>query len=145
MEQSFREAFASLALCHVGGPFLNLRYGVCHRNRGSGSLKKRQIIGVVTEGYDLINTLLPDRDTPEPGEEEDTPSHYVPKYGQRTENELLDLIDLFDYDTPLFGFLLGTGEEDAPLYPYIFAGIGVVAVIVLIVFGRKRKHKEVRD
>ena len=91
------------------------------------------------EGYDLINTLLPDRDTPEPGEEEDTPSHYVPKYGQRTENELLDLIDLFDYGTPLFGALLGTGDE-TPVYPFVFGGIGLLA-LGLALLARKRREQ----
>ena len=105
----------------------------------------------LVDGASLVNTRLsiptppPSSSTPPPGTTPPPRTPPQPPVESFSEDELDELFDLFDYDTPLFGFLLGTGEEDAPLYPYIFAGIGVVAVIVLIVFGRKRKHKEVRD
>ena len=48
-----------------------------------------------------------------------------------------ELIDLFDYNTPLWG-MMGTGDE-TPVYPYVFGGAGVLAVVALLVFGKKRK------
>ena len=88
------------------------------------------------EGYDLINALLPRRETPPEGEN-DRPAHHAPKYAGRTTDELMDLIDLFDYGTPLFGALLGTGDE-TPLYPFVFGGLGLLA-LGLALFTRKRR------
>ncbi|MBQ8972484.1 MAG: LPXTG cell wall anchor domain-containing protein [Clostridia bacterium] len=34
--------------------------------------------------------------------------------------------------------LLGTGDE-TPVYPYVFGGVGVAAIVILLIFGRKRK------
>ena len=106
------------------------------------------------DGVNLINTALPN--TPgNPNVPTDSDSEYTPtgrrvqtrktatpppefdKYG---EEELEEMTDIFDYGTPLWGGLLGTGDE-TPIYPYIFAGVGVVAVVALLVFGRKRKKK----
>ena len=61
-----------------------------------------------------------------------------PPFREKTEEELEELIDIFDYDTPLWGGLLGTGD-DMPVYPFIFAGIGVAALLVLFLFGRRRR------
>ena len=52
-----------------------------------------------------------------------------------------ELMDMLDYDTPLWGQLLGTGDK-TPVYPFVFGGIGVLAIIALVVFGRKRRKKE---
>ena len=98
-----------------------------------------------TKGYDLINVLI------QPGETEttrgDTPkgdgetnrntSTPKPNFGSKSEGELEDLFDLFDYNTPLWG-MMGTGDE-TPVYPYVFGGAGVLAVVALLVFGKKRK------
>lgn len=89
-----------------------------------------------TEGYDLINALLPRRETPSDSEDK-RPARQTPKYGGRTTDELTDLIDLFDYGTPLFGALLGTGDE-TPVYPFVFGGIGLLA-LGLALFARKRR------
>ena len=59
---------------------------------------------------------------------------------QMTEEQLEDLLDLFDYDTPLFGRPLGTGDE-IPVYPFVFAGIGLTAVLVLLIGRRRRKNE----
>ena len=59
------------------------------------------------------------------------------------EEELEDLVDLFDYGTPLWGELLKTGDE-TPIYPFIFGGVGVAALaalILLTVFGKKKKEE----
>ena len=61
-----------------------------------------------------------------------------PSYSSRTEEELEDLADILDYDTPLYGGLLGTGDR-TPIYPFIFAAVGAAALIILLVFGRKRR------
>ena len=58
-------------------------------------------------------------------------------FGSKSEGELEDLFDLFDYNTPLWG-MMGTGDE-TPVYPYVFGGAGVLAVVALLVFGKKRK------
>ena len=85
-------------------------------------------------GYNVTNRLLPD---PQPPEEE------VPRIARlrMTDEELAELIELFDYLTPLFGMLLATGLE-IPAYPFIFGGIGGIALIALIVLSRKKKDKQ---
>ena len=58
------------------------------------------------------------------------------------EGELEDLLDLYEYGTPLWGRPLKTGDE-LPLYPIVFGGIGaaaLIALIVLLVVGKKRKN-----
>ena len=84
-------------------------------------------VGTV-EGYDVTNTKLP---PPPP-----------PPYQEHTEEELEELVDLFEYGTPLYGRLLGTGDE-TPIYPFVFAGVGAIAVLVLFFFGRKRRSDRV--
>ena len=93
-------------------------------------------------GTTLINTRLPSPPTDNvPG----TPTRNTPTppFETFTEEDLEDLLDLSDYGTPLFGQLLGTGD-DTPAYPFIFGGIGVLAIILLLVFGRKRRKNEVK-
>ena len=75
-----------------------------------------------SSGNDLTNTLLPQVPPP------DTPLIEIEHF---PEEELEELLDLFDYGTPLWGALLKTGQ-DTPVYPIVFAGIAVVAGIALI-------------
>jgi len=63
-----------------------------------------------------------------------------PVFEERTEQELEDLFDLFGYGTPLWGELRDTGDE-TPAWPYAFAGIGLMALIALLVIeGKKRRR-----
>ena len=104
-------------------------------------------------GLDLVNTILVPKgpDTPDT----QTPTHYTPKgniptrktgtptprFEEMTEEEMDEYMDILDYGTPLWGQLLGTGDE-TPVYPYVFAGVGGAAIIALLVFGRKKKGKK---
>ena len=97
------------------------------------------------DGMNLINKLLNDRpDTPNiPTTRRQVGSQYTatgrPQFEKYTAEELEDMLyEVPLYGTPLWGGLLGTGDV-TPLYPFIFGGIGVIAVIVLILIGRKRK------
>lgn len=97
------------------------------------------------DGLNLVNTVLvPTRNTPR------TPRGDVPKrkttttpprFQELSEEQMDEYMDMLDYGTPLWGQLLGTGDE-TPVYPYVFAGVGALAIIALVVFGRKRKKKE---
>ena len=80
----------------------------------------------VVDGYSIRNVKIPE-----------IPKN--PPFEKKTEEELEELIDLPEYGTPLYGRLLGTGDE-TPLYPYVFAGVGAVLVLILVVFGRKRRQ-----
>lgn len=80
-------------------------------------------------GYNITNIRLPETI------EEKTP------LGTQNEEGLEELLDLFDYGTPLFGELLQTGDE-TPMYPYIFGGIGALAILILLVAGRRRRREE---
>ncbi len=89
------------------------------------------------DGYNITNTILP---VQEGGDDHaKSPARRVPPFEKHTEEELEDFIDIFDYDVPLWGGLLSTGDE-TPAYPYIFAGIGIAALCVLCIFGRRRKQ-----
>ena len=79
---------------------------------------------MLMDGYTITNSLIPE----------------VPRAGfdAYTEEELEELLDLFDYDTPLWGGLLGTGD-DLPIYPFVFGAIGALAVILLVVTDRRRR------
>ncbi|MBQ3270651.1 MAG: Cna B-type domain-containing protein [Clostridia bacterium] len=109
------------------------------------------------DGMNVINKLL-DYDTPETpeGGTSDDDSVYQakkarlevltrktgssrPRYEDYTEEELEELFDLFGYGTPLFG-MLGTGDE-TPAYPFVFAGIGVIALAVALFIRRKRRYE----
>ena len=105
-------------------------------------------------GFDLVNILVPDEGsfTPEgPNSQETpngkyTPTGNIPSRNTNTrlpnltglnEEDFAELIDLFGYGTPLFG-MLGTGDE-IPAYTFVFGGIGVAALIGLIVTRRKKR------
>ena len=87
------------------------------------------------KGLNVTNTRLPDKPH-EPGKKR--PPNYrktgspPPKFRKLREEELDELLDLFEYETPLWGGLLGTGDE-TPVWPYAFAGAGLLAVIGLVV------------
>ena len=83
---------------------------------------------MLMDGYTITNSLIPE--VPKAG--------IVPGLEEKTEEELEELLDLFDYDTPLWGGLLGTGD-DLPIYPFVFGAIGAFAVILLVVTGRRRR------
>ena len=96
------------------------------------------------DGLNLINITL----TPEPPTQRrgDTPKRGTntqqPPFEKLTEEKMDELVDILDYKTPLWGQLLGTGDK-TPVYPYVFGGIGVAAIVaLLVIFGRKRKKKE---
>lgn len=107
---------------------------------------------VRTEGLNLINTEL--SRTPPPPTGTTTNRTYtptgtitnrrtassVPPFASMNEEQIDEFVDIIDYDTPLWGQLLGTGDE-TPIYPYVFAGVGALALIALVVFGFKRKKK----
>ena len=62
---------------------------------------------VITKDYDLINTLLP--------QSADLPRRNAawskPDFSGYTREELSDLVNLYNYQTPLYGGLLSTGDE----------------------------------
>lgn len=65
----------------------------------------------------------------------------LPQFQTYNAGELADMFELFDYGVPLFGGLLGTGLE-IPIYPFIFGGCGVLALVLVLVFGRKKKEQK---
>ena len=60
------------------------------------------------------------------------------KIASMSEEEVDGLVDMIDYDTPLWGSLLATGDE-TPAYPYVFCGIGILALIALALTARRRR------
>jgi len=110
------------------------------------------------DGMNLINiSLSRTPGNPTPGNPDNPDSPYVPmsvrqevptrgtgtqlpSFEERSEEELEELFDLFGYGTPLWGQLLGTGDE-TPIYPYIFGGVGVLAVALLLILTGKRRRK----
>ena len=76
----------------------------------------------VVKGSTIINGIIPDEPKP-----------------PKTEEELEKVVDLFNHDTPLFDRPLGTGDV-LPIYPFVFAGIGLAAVVLLLVLGRRRRR-----
>ena len=88
-------------------------------------------------GTSVANGEIPN----EPEIPPETPRYRTPPpFNDMTEEQLEDLLDLFDYATPLFGRPLGTGDE-IPVYPFVFAGIGLTAVLVLLIGRRRRKNE----
>ena len=94
-------------------------------------------------GFSVTNVRLPGpediEDIPEDGDDPPirTPQ---PVFGELTETELEELLELYDYSAPLFGRLLGTGDE-TPLYPFLLGGVGAAALAVWALTGRKRKKR----
>ena len=95
-------------------------------------------------GLDLVNISLTTPDKPDRPDRPVTPRKTItppPPFKNLNEEEMDELTDILDYGTPLWGTLLGTGDE-TPVYPYVFGGVGVLAIVALVLFGRKRKKKE---
>ena len=57
------------------------------------------------------------------------------QFANLTVEELEELIELFDYETPLYGELLKTGDE-TPVYPFIFIGIGLL-ILLYVAFSKR--------
>ena len=100
------------------------------------------------DGLNIVNTYLtPEKPNRPGGPTPNTPPLTrktvtpPPPFESLTEEQMDDFVDILDYGTPLWGTLLGTGDE-TPVYPYVFGGVGALAVAVLVIFGRKRKKKE---
>ena len=94
------------------------------------------------DGLNLTNTLLDTEKPGQPGEEDYIEGRKsatrAPKFKKMTEEELEELLELLDYGTPLWG-MLGTGDE-TPAYPFVFGGIGALAVVAYILVQRKRRR-----
>ena len=73
---------------------------------------------------------IPDRTTGTP----------VPPFEDKSDEELEDLFDIFGYSTPLYG-MLGTGDY-IPVWVWVCSGAGVLAIILIIVTGRKKKKRQ---
>lgn len=61
------------------------------------------------------------------------------RFGNFREEELEELLDIFDYGVPLWGGLLGTGDE-IPVYPFAFGGLGLLALVAFLLYNRKRNR-----
>ncbi|MBR6889816.1 MAG: hypothetical protein IKN05_02390, partial [Clostridia bacterium] len=57
-----------------------------------------------------------------------------------TEEEIEELFDMFEYDTPLWGGLLNTGDI-APAWPFAFAFLGALALAAFLLTGRRRRSR----
>ncbi len=96
------------------------------------------------DGMDLYNTTLskPNRQNTTTRQVytriTNTP---VPKFAQMTAEEVDELMEMLNYNTPLWGQLLGTGDN-TPVYPFVFGGVGLLAILALVIFGRKRKKEK---
>jgi hypothetical protein len=75
------------------------------------------------DGYDLYNTHTT------------TPPPEIPD-DEESEEELEELIEIFDYEVPLWGELLGTGDE-IPMYTYVFGLIGLMALAAYVLLNRR--------
>jgi hypothetical protein len=112
-------------------------------NKYSYKLEEDPVEGYFSQvkGLNVKNTRLPEKPS-EPGKKR-PPSYRKtgtppPKFRKLREEELDELLDLFEYETPLWGGLLGTGD-DTPVWPYAFAGAGVLALAALAVLDRRRR------
>jgi len=97
------------------------------------TISERSVPGYVraVRGHDLVNTYVPPEEPPA------TPKSKPPY----TPEEWEALITLLDEEIPLYGGLIKTGEE-APVYPFVFGGIGLAALAaVLLADRRKRRAK----
>lgn len=90
------------------------------------------------EGYDVINVALPEEEELEEFRGTGTPLAGFPGLG---ESELEELFELYDYEMPLWGEPMKTGDE-LPLYPIIFGGIGLTALLALLVLSSKERKKK---
>ncbi len=102
----------------------------------------------LSNGLNLTNRLL-HTDKPNNGDNEfpfddnlvvksRRTASYRPKFERMGEEEFDDLLDILDYGTPLFG-MMGTGDE-IPAYPFVFGGIGALAVVAYILVKRRKRR-----
>ena len=124
--------------------FTGLPEGDGFGNSYTYTVRERAVPGYYTvyDGTNVINVLIPADVRPQPDLTtfDDVPvARGLPPFQQFDEGELADMFSLFDYGVPLYGMLLGTGLE-VPMYPFVFGGCGVLAIVLLIVFGRKKKE-----
>ena len=127
--------------------FTNLPADDGYGNKYTYTIREEAVPGYFgrVDGYNLSNTKLPDRPElpPDDGDNPPPPARRTPPptFEAENEEELEEYLELFDYGTPLFGELLGTGD-DTPIYPFIFGGVGgaaLIALIVLLVLGNRKK------
>jgi hypothetical protein len=92
-------------------------------------------------GMNLTNGLLPGGNVPnvpdEPTEIQERGGTPAPNYEGLSDEELEDLFDMFGYGTPLYG-MLGTGDQ-IPIWVWICSGVGVAALVLFLITGRKKK------
>ena len=99
------------------------------------TISEVQVNGYITtmSGYNIINTR-----TTEGTRTPTTTDTNRPPITGNTEN-LENLVDILDYETPLWGDLLGTGQKEAPVEPYVFGGAGMLAIGLALVLGKRRR------
>jgi hypothetical protein len=94
----------------------------------------------VVDGMNLTNGMIPDGTVPnvptlpEIAERTGTPA---PNFEALDDEGLEELLDMFGYGVPLYG-MLGTGDE-LPLYPFVFGGIGLLALALLMALKKRGK------
>lgn len=95
-------------------------------------------------GYDIVNTPLSakaDAGVTAWAETETIESRHtatpIPRFVELTEERMEALLQLLDKRVALWGGLLATGDE-TPVYPYVFAGIGMLA-LAAVLLGRRRR------
>ena len=110
------------------------------------------------DGTTLTNSLIDgsvpptptsDGETPTPGggvpnvpeKPEDIPERKtgtpVPRFEDMGDEELEELFDMFGYGTPLYG-MFGTGDT-VPAWVWICGAVGILALVMAIVMGRKKR------
>ena len=82
------------------------------------------------EGLNLVNELM-DNIPDGPGEGGFSGS-------ELTEEQLESAVQLYDYGSELWSDPLQTGDE-LPVYPFVFGGVGIAAVAVLLVLNLKKR------
>ena len=107
--------------------------------------------GAFTGRTTVENQSMPESPPPTPGgttpnvpqRPEDIPDRGtgtpVPHFEDKSDEELEELFDIFGYNTPLYG-ILGTGDQ-IPVWVWICVGIGILAIVLFVVLGRKKKSK----
>ena len=120
--------------------FTDLPEGDGYGNAYTYTVSEQAVPGyyAVYDGMNVTNVLMPK--VPDLFTINDMPvARGLPGFGGYNEGELMEMFMLFDYGVPLFGVLLGTGLE-IPMYPFVFAGFGALAIVLLLAFGRKKKE-----
>lgn len=105
-------------------------YNIINKPLGGGDGEYRQTGGGDGEVVTTHGRQAETRDTGTP--EVDT--------SNMTDEEFEEAIDFLDYNVPLWGQLMGTGDE-TPVWPWVFAGIGAVALILIPIIGMRRKRR----